>query len=113
MEHVLANFKFNEASKDLIMIMLPNWIFSRYEFVVQAKLILGGLSLCQNVKVPFVLLPPHISDDTDPYPSPKAKVSRGISPAVPEQRDAESLRHGNRHHQEISSPRQNETSIEL
>jgi len=34
----------------------------------QAKLILGGLSLCQSVKVPFILLPPLNPDDPDPYP---------------------------------------------
>lgn len=38
---------------------------------------LGGLSLCQNVKVPFVLLPPSIPDDPDPYPSPKGEASQG------------------------------------
>jgi len=70
--------------------------------MAQAKLILGGLSLCQNVKVPFVLLPPKISDDTDPYPSPKKKPSQGVSG---EQRDLESLRHGR---QESSSPRRTE-----
>jgi len=42
-------------------------------YYVKAKLVLGGLSLCQNVKVPFVLLPPLNPDDPDPYPTPKGE----------------------------------------
>ncbi|CAL8143581.1 unnamed protein product [Orchesella dallaii] len=37
-------------------------------YYVKAKLILGGLSLCQSLKVPFILLPPLNPDDPDPYP---------------------------------------------
>lgn len=48
------------------------WVYrieALYHFYfLQAKLILGGLSLCQSLKVPFVLLPPLNSDDPDPYP---------------------------------------------
>ena len=40
----------------------------------QAKLVLGGLSLGQCVKVPFVLLPPE-NADPDPYPQLPGQVS--------------------------------------
>ena len=69
----------------------------------QAKLVLGGLSLCQNVKVPFVLLPPQIPDDPDPYPPPKseteeiqaiATTSTEVTPSVGRVVTAETHHHG-------------------
>ncbi|XP_021949507.2 phosrestin-2-like [Folsomia candida] len=53
-------------------------------YYVKAKLVLGGLSLCQNVKVPFVLLPPQIPDDPDPYPTPKGEIVPVVSAATTE-----------------------------
>ena len=37
--------------------------------------------MCQSVKVPFVLLPPQIPDDPDPYPLPKGEMLQAVSTA--------------------------------
>ncbi len=46
----------------------------------QAKLILGGLALCQSLKVPFVLLPPLNPDDPDPYPGMSQTAEINFNP---------------------------------
>jgi len=66
--------------------------------------------LCQNVKVPFILLPPLNLDDPDPYPSLRAEASQAAATGTTsEQREVvEELGH----EQEISSPRRNQEPLD-
>ncbi len=60
--------------------------------------------MCQNVKVPFVLLPPQIPDDPDPYPSPKNENVQASNSAPTVSTVPCSRRAANDNNQESQSP---------